>query len=290
MIAQSLLFVSIALFSNFPAPSTASTASKAQPEASLSPLEIFTNRNALRDAPVSHFNYASNQHLQLAVSPFGFIDVMGWYTKQMTHLQKTCSENTPNSFASLNKHPTIHSTKISIQIQLIKPPSTPSSDPMKVCIHSSKGLKEIVCTSVLAAECDQPFTVNLGPEAGGGYLLSVDSPYAHSSNTAIEFEIHGSQPVKNKCSGTDFDIISAGHTVGDHPRVEVPKELCSAYTLDDQIPVSHWYFDDKSDKPSSYQPRSLSEIQNFMSLARSRWVVEKTTKTTTRIRAHSLLN
>ena len=56
----------------------------------------------------------------------------------------------------------------------------------------------------------------------------------------------------------------------DSPQPHMPPELCAQYTLNGQIPVAKWYYDDKTSPDKSYQRRSHAEIERLVERARNR--------------------
>ena len=217
--------------------------------------------------------------MSLAVSPFGFEDVGAWWSSAVWRCgggsvdgsNDSASDNSnADGNVALNGRRNkdvfgcpavkIHSTKLSISVNIDAAADTTATT-IDLCLYNDKSV-EIVCSPVSSSECGEPFAVNLGPEAGGMYLLTADDAIA------IEFEVVAGDPISNKCGSHRKDTQK--HAPGERPPIDIPDHMCLEYTLGDTVPVSGWYFDDKSDKPESYQPRSRNEINNFMEMAKSR--------------------
>jgi len=62
-----------------------------------------------------------------------------------------------------------------------------------------------------------------------------------------------------------------------YPRLDIPESMCAEFTMNYQIPVSRWYFDDKSDPDTSYQVRTREYIDNLVEQAKARvmWYYEE---------------
>jgi len=231
-------------------------------EIPLTPLEIFKNRNIIRRAPRNHFHYDdANGGVKLSVSPFGVLDVGKWYLDVVGEERSCRGEGGTEELGSLLQSipVRIHGTKISILISpmMTTPPPASAASEITICIHNSQG-EEIVCSPVDLSSIQGPFEVNLGPEAGGIYLLS-------GGGSGLEFEVVPGEPSFPCISPPE---IVGGLAKGDHPPITIPVELCSEYTLENTVPVSSWYFDDKSDKPQSYQTRTRQEIEGMMERVR----------------------
>lgn len=107
------------------------------------------------------------------------------------------------------------------------------------------------------------------PDASDPDVLDASTPRIFTEPLYVasrEFEIVSGPIVSSFCasasasSRAEFSVAARD----DAPPVLPPADLCDAYTLGDRIPVSRWYFDDKSDKEQSYQHRTRDEITSFM--------------------------
>jgi len=97
--------------------------------------------------------------------------------------------------------------------------------------------------------------------------LSLSPGIEYSDPSAVgshSFEIAAGSIVTSFCSVTSPSELSLYTESSAAPPILPPASLCADYTIGDTIPVSRWYFDDKTDHDESYQPRSLAEISNFM--------------------------
>ena len=149
-----------------------------------SPLDVFKARNDLRAAGGNHLTYGTMGVAKLSVSPFGYEDTTNWWTLAAAALNSNNISTLPSILPSIK----IHSTKISIAVEPLSNTHHQQNiqQNINLCLYNSE-LIEIVCTEVSAEECAAPFTVNLGPEAGGHYLLvagGVDfaAPLEHAAD------------------------------------------------------------------------------------------------------------
>ena len=124
--------------------------------------------------------------------------------------------------------------------------------------------------SAAGLEVGHLYTIALGVEAGGEYEFVAHMASASGEPVAAArytFSVSAS-PVDSGCAGLFGEQIEAARSTA--PVVSVPAEHCAAYTMNGQVPILRWYFDDVSDPEISYQPRGRAHIDALIERASRR--------------------
>ena len=277
-----------------PPSSAAAAAAATVPSLSISTTEAFLSAARLSKLHASLSSFPSSSSpgvplLRLSAAPYGASDDAAWMSSQSV-------DPSWHGFSVYDVHSTVFRITISHSLTLETPcggaggptlsaaAGEEGSFSIKLCIRSALDADgpadgaEPLCSDV-PPEPSSRHVVNLGPNSGGEYLLTArlfagaaewcpeSSDTSFSPSVVIRVALGPALP--SFCDGPNsYNSLFSPSPPGT-PDATPPLSLCAGYTLGGSIPLSHWYFDDATEKPNSYQPRSYSEISRFVSLASS---------------------
>ena len=186
------------------------------------------------------------------------------------------------------------STVVMIAVYAGEPgPGRDDNGEFKICVL--KGLIDPKVLDCFVDEVDgrgKDYSVNLGPEAGGYYVVTA-SEMVETAATDGKFREAGADFIvepgnvvdgidlcdaKGNHESLDFDVEISRSDIIDDAGVNstsasgrrMPVGLCHGYTVNGTIPARLWYYDDKTDKVQSYKKRGREEIERMRDRVRNR--------------------
>ncbi|GMI31214.1 hypothetical protein TrRE_jg11364 [Triparma retinervis] len=220
--------------------------------------------------------------VKIAVSGLGMRDgedTRAWYARQMIRGGEMLGEGRKQLCASLggvtNEHQfsmlEVHGTVFQFALNLEG--EWARDDVVKVCVYAQRihggmmaggfwGTEPFVCIEERLGEMQDVYEVDLGPEAGGAYMVHAMGVGGEVEGGTM-FRVVPGPFIENPYYKNTQDY-EANDRISPYPRV--PGSLCERYTMGGKAGISSWYFDDKSEKEESYKSRGRDEIEELVSV------------------------